>query len=107
MSQSNKSVKADKSIPAGLAKKPGGMPPGQFKKDWDEASVVDLAQAANQMYLDPEAVIETLQYSQDATLMTPEVASSTKEYNRNMALTAKGYHPAKVPHPLLTHFIRK
>jgi hypothetical protein len=97
----------NKSIPAGLAKKPGAMPPGQFKKEWQEATTLDLSQVAEQMYLDPEAVVESLRYSQDATLMTPGVASSNKEYNRNMALTAKGYHPAKVPHPLLTHFIRK
>ena len=95
-------------IPPGLAKKPAGMPPGQYKKlleDWGTASM-DFSQQAYEQYLDPEAVVESIQYSSNFDLPN-EIQTKQAEYNRNAALTAKGYHPAKVAHPMFTHFINK
>ena len=81
------------------------MPPGQYKQLWEEATQIDMNQASQQMYLDPEGMVKATRYAQNLETIEEDFQSSQREYARNMALTAKGFHPAKVPHPLLTHFL--
>ncbi len=100
---------AQKALPPGLAKKPGGMPPGQYKKMAKYGpDVLDISQQATTLYLDPEAQARAKQYAAnyaERLLNAKQQTTAQKHYNKNAALTAKGFHPAKVPHPLLTHFI--
>ena len=91
--------------PSGLTKKPGAMPPGQYKKLIEtEAGYLDLSQEAQEIYLDPEGIAQATRYSQNINILDRD-EENQKEYNKNAALTAKGFHPAKIPHPMMTHFI--
>lgn len=100
-------VMRSQEIPPGLIKKPAGMAPGQYKKLIEENSYEHIYQAMTP-YLDPEGLLRASGISQSGVvekILSPQKMENM--INRNIVLTVKGYHPAKVPHPILTHFIKR
>lgn len=93
-------------VPPGLQKKPGGMSPGQYKKQVGaENNGYEHIYQATTLYLDPEAQIRASGISQSYVIpkSQKDIVLETDRYN---ALYAKGFHPAKVPHPIFTHYQR-
>jgi hypothetical protein len=83
---------------------PKAIPPGQLKKEVEKAGgSIYYPQEALTIYLDPEGVLK----SKDHNFTVEDEVKLKNETARNVVLTHKGYHPAKVPHPMLTHFIKR